>query len=56
MIVNVKNVPESVRRWVVARYDENTKALWYYGSWDEKADAEKVVDELYNGLLVEVGE
>lgn len=53
MKVKVNNTPTTTRHWVVARYDENTKKLWYYGSWDNKEDAERAVEELYNGILVE---
>lgn len=53
MKVKVNNAPTTTRHWVVARYDENTKKLWYYGSWDNKEDAERAVEELGNGILVE---
>ena len=53
MIVNVKNLPKNVSgKYVVVRYDENTKTLWYYGSFDNEDRANQVVEELYNGLVV----
>ena len=53
-MVEVNNVPDYAKDlpfWV-ARYDENTKALWFYGAWEEKAKAEQAVDELFNGLII----
>ena len=53
MRVNVKNTPAyPLRRWVVARLDEKG-SLWFYGSWDDKSDAERVAAELGNGVVIE---
>ena len=29
--VEVNNVPQTVNKYVVARFDEHTNALWFYG-------------------------
>lgn len=54
MRAEIKNLPAyPLKHWIVARYDENTKALWFYGSWDEKPEADRVAAELGNGMVVE---
>lgn len=51
--VGVNNVPDDPRKYIVARFDETTHALWYYGSWDDLKKAKEVAEELYNGIVVE---
>lgn len=51
MNVKVNNLPATTCRYIVARYIDH--GLWYYGSWDEREDAERVALELENGLVVE---
>lgn len=54
VVVEVKNVPDYAEKhpfWVV-RFDDNTRALWFYGAWDDKTKAEQCVEETMNGLLV----
>lgn len=50
--VEVKNTPVNTRLYVVARYDEHTHALWFWGSWNKKEDAEKVCEEINNGIVL----
>lgn len=51
--VLIFNIPSKVDRYVVARRDEDG-ALWFYGSYAEARKAEQCMDELDNGVLVEV--
>ncbi len=53
MNVTVNNMPESVKKYVVARAVDGT--LWYWGTWNDKAEAERVADEI-DGLVVEKSE
>ena len=54
MKVKVFNLPNyPLKKWIVARYDSNTKKLWFYGTWDEKTEAERVAAEIDNGVVVE---
>ena len=34
--VEVNNVPEYAKnhKYIVAKFDENSNALWFYGAWD----------------------
>ena len=50
--VEVQNVPENPKKYIVARYDSNTLALWYWGSWDEKYKAQIAAEEI-TGIVVE---
>lgn len=49
--VDVMNVPRVVEKYVVARFDENTNQLWYYGSWNNEIKAKDVAIEI-NGIVV----
>lgn len=51
--VGVNNQTDDPRKYIVARFDETTHALWYYGSWDDLKMAKEVAKELYNGIVVE---
>lgn len=51
--VGVNNQPDEVCKFIVARFDETTHALWYYGSWDDLKKAREVAEEFYNGIVVE---
>lgn len=51
--VGVNNAPDDPRKYIVARFDETTHALWYYGSWDDLTKAKEVAEEFYNGIVVE---
>lgn len=54
LIVTVNNLPtHSLMRWVVVRYDDVNKELWFYASVDDKEIADLSAKELSNGLVVE---
>ena len=50
--INVENVPPISNKWIVVRYDENTRKLWFWGSWDNLGSAIDIAKEV-NGLVVE---
>ena len=50
MEVKVKNVSEGKSRYVVARLVSNE--LWYYGRFEIEGEADKVAEELENGLVL----
>ena len=50
--VKVKNVPETARKYIVARFDENTNALWFYSSWSDEMAAEEMATDA-GGVVVE---
>jgi len=49
--VEVMNTPEIVEKYVVARFDENTNQLWFYGSWNDEIKAKDVAIEI-DGIVV----
>lgn len=49
--VDVMNTPEIVEKYVVARFDENTNQLWFYGSWNDEIKAKDVAIEI-DGIVV----
>ena len=54
MIAKVKNTPEVVKNgWVVARRDDYTAALWYYGTYSTEERAQEVAQELDNAVVLE---
>lgn len=55
MRVNIENMADYAMKepYIVARYSPETKKLWFWGAWRDKKDAERVVEELENGVLVE---
>lgn len=50
--VKVNNLPPEHERYIVARLNDGE--LWFYGSWDNEAQAEKAAKEFENGLVVEI--
>ena len=50
--VKVNNVPKGTLEYVVARYDEDSQQLWFWGTWDDKDEAEKAVNDVENGILL----
>ena len=48
--VKVNNISVNCRKYVVANLVDGE--LWYYGSWDDKAEADRVAKEL-GALVVE---
>ena len=54
LVVTVNNLPTyPLRKWVVVRYDDVNKELWYYANFDDKEIADLSAKELSNGLVVE---
>lgn len=55
MRVNIENLEDYAKKepFIVARYSPETKKLWFWGAWRDRKDAERVVQELENGVLVE---
>lgn len=51
--MGVNNQPDDSRKYIVARYDEFTQALWYWGSWDDLKKAREVAGGFDNGIVVE---
>lgn len=51
--VEVNNCTDNPRKYIVARFIEATHDLWYYGSWDDLMAAQKAVEEIPNGIIVE---
>jgi hypothetical protein len=49
----VNNCSDNPRKYIVARFIEATHDLWYYGSWDDLMTAQKAVEEIPNGIIVE---
>lgn len=49
--VEVNNVPHVVKEFIVARFVANE--LWYWGSWDNPVQAQRVAEEIGNGIVVE---
>ena len=47
----VYNLPEEFDKYVVARLDD-TKSLWFWGSWEYAADAFDVAKEI-GGVVLE---
>jgi len=51
---NVENTPKDVKsQYVVARRDDYTAELWYYGEYDDEQQAYDVAIELDNGVVLE---
>ena len=55
MRVEIENLAEYAKKepFIVARYSPDTKKLWFWGAWRNRDDAERMVEELENGVLVE---
>ncbi len=49
--VEVMNTPEIVEKYVVARFDENTNQLWFWGSWDNEKQANEIAKTI-GGIVV----
>ena len=45
-IVTINNCPEKCERYIVARIDEADCSFWFWDSWEEKAEAERVAKEI----------
>lgn len=49
--VAVNNVPADALEYIVARWSAETASLWYWGSWDNKPQAEEIAKFL-DGVVV----
>lgn len=54
MRVVINNMDEDHERFVVARLVEND--LWYWGSWEDHKEAERVARTFENGVVVDTEE
>ena len=54
-IVEINNTPSDSDKYIVARYDEDTRSFWFWGSYEDKETAENVATQI-NGLVAEVAE
>ena len=52
--VDIVNVPSYAHMlpYIVARKDEREYKFWFYGAWEDKAEAERVADELGDDAFV----
>lgn len=48
--IKVNNVPDNAEKYIVARY--NMSELWFWGSWNTLEEAERVANEISNGIVV----
>lgn len=57
LVAKVNNEPKEVKNdkncWVVARRDDYTAQLWYYGAYDTEKQAVDIALELDNGVVLE---
>jgi hypothetical protein len=49
-MLNINNMPATVRAWIVAR--EVNGELWFWGSWDDRRAAEKAAREI-GGMAID---
>ena len=49
--VKVNNVPNVTEKYVVARWSDEMRSLWYWGSWDNLEDAEEAAKNT-GGIVV----
>ena len=49
--VEVNNVPKDCYEWIVARWSPESRGLWFWGSWDNKAQAEEIA-KFIDGIVV----
>ncbi len=48
----VNNLPKEVEKYVVARIDDDSRELWYWGTWTEEDDAVRAAKKL-EGIVLE---
>ena len=52
--VEVNNVPDyPLCKYIVATTEDNTGELWYWGTWDDKEEAEYARGRVHNGVILE---
>lgn len=49
--VNNTPSPEDTLEYVVARWSKDTSGLWYWGSWDNEAQANEIA-KMIDGIVV----
>ena len=49
-IVKLMNCPDDVEKYIVVRLSNGE--LWFWGSYEDEAEAIEVADEFENGLVV----
>lgn len=50
--VTINNLPDyQLSRYIVARVADGK--LWFWGTWEDREEAERVAAELGNGVVVE---
>lgn len=55
--IRVFNAPMVIEdRFVVARRDDKTAELWYWGQYDDEQEAYRVARKLGNGVVIELAE
>ena len=53
----VQNLDKDHERFVVARSNEwIDNELWYWGSWSDRNEANRVAQSFENGVVIDVGE
>lgn len=50
-LVVVNNMPDDTPEYVVARWSKETSGLWYWGSWDNEAQANEIA-KMIDGVVV----
>lgn len=49
-LAEVNNLPDEIEKYVVARVCDGE--LWFWGTWDDKDEAERAVNDVENGILL----
>lgn len=49
-LAEVNNLPDEIDKYVVARVCDGE--LWFWGTWDDKDEAENVVNDVENGIVL----
>lgn len=50
-LVEVNNVPDDCEEFIVARFEPKARELWFWGSWDDEAQAKEIA-KMCDGLVV----
>lgn len=53
-IADVRNTPEMAAQYIVARFDDHTNALWYWGSFGTREKADEIAAEI-GGMVLRRG-
>lgn len=48
----VNNLPNEIDKYVVARIDDFTREMWFWGTYNDKSRAEKAVRDV-DGVILE---